>query len=273
MQSRSIVLITVALVLMLGVSDGLYAQFNTASIVGRAADQTGGVLPGVTVTIESPVLLVSQSATTVGTGRYRFAELPVGTYTVTFELSGFKTVVRSDVILTADFTATVNADMELATVAETVTVSGESPVVDVRSTVVKETFDRQRLEEIPTSRDPWVIIEQTPGIVMDRQNVGGNESGPAVRLVDARNKQQSERLVLRRHQHHRHGRFRSQPGVFRLQRLRGDQRLHRRPGRQRANLRHLYQLPGQTGHQRAPRRSVLVPRPQQHAERQHYPCA
>lgn len=177
MQSRSIVLITVALVLMLGVSGGLHAQVSTASIVGRAADQTGGVLPGVTVTITSPVLLVSQSATTVGSGRYRFAELPIGTYTVTFELSGFKTVVRSDVILSAAFTATVNVDMELAQVAETVTVSGESPVIDVRSTVVKETFDRQRLEEIPTSRDPWVIIEQTPGIVMDRQNVGGNESG------------------------------------------------------------------------------------------------
>lgn len=177
MQLRRFTIPVAALVLILGVSGGLYAQLYTAAIDGRVTDQTGAVLPGVNVTITSPVLIRPQMATTTETGAYRFAELPIGTYTITFELAGFQTVIREGIILTAGMTATVNAELGLAQVAETVTVSGESPVVDLRATNVAESFDNQRLENVPTSRDPWVIIEQTPGIVMDRQNVGGNESG------------------------------------------------------------------------------------------------
>jgi len=177
MQHRRFIMGIVTLGLVLGVSAGLFAQVNVGGIDGRVFDQTGAVIPEVTVTITSPVLLAQQTATTGATGAYRFAQLPVGIYTVTFELARFRTVVREGVILTAGTTVTINADLGLAEVAETLTVSTSSPVVDLRATDVTENFSRERLENIPTSRDPWVIVEQSPGIVMDRQNVGGNESG------------------------------------------------------------------------------------------------
>jgi hypothetical protein len=163
------------LALLLGASAS--AQVYTGTIAGKVADQTGGVLPGVTVTLSGPKLLQPQVAVSSETGAFRFADLPVGTYSVACELTGFQTVVRQDLILNAGATVTVNVQLGLAQVAEVVTVSGESPVVDVRETGIPQSFDRARLENIPSARDPWVVIEQTPGMVMDRQNVGGNESG------------------------------------------------------------------------------------------------
>ncbi len=166
-----------ALGLFLGIGAALFAQAYTGSIVGRVQDQTGAVLPGTTVTINSEVLLQPQTALTSETGSYRFAELAIGTYTVTFEMPGFQTLIRENVILQSGATQTINAELALAQVSETVTVSSESPVVDVRETGIPQAFDNERLENIPSARDPWVILEQTPGMLMDRQNVGGNESG------------------------------------------------------------------------------------------------
>ena len=163
--------------LLLIVSVSAFAQVYTGTIAGKVMDQTGAVLPGVTVTLNGPKLLQPQVAIVSATGAYRFADLPVGTYSVTYELSGFQTLVREDLILNAGATVTVNVQLGLAQVTEVITVSGESPVVDVRETGIPQTFDRARLENIPSARDPWVILEQTPGMVMDRQNVGGNESG------------------------------------------------------------------------------------------------
>ncbi len=96
---------------------------------------------------------------------------------MTFEMPGFQTLIRENVILQSGATQTINAELGLAQVSETVTVSSESPVVDVRETGIPQAFDNERLENIPSARDPWVILEQTPGMLMDRQNVGGNESG------------------------------------------------------------------------------------------------
>jgi hypothetical protein len=167
----------VALGLALSVGSTAYAQVYTGTIAGRVTDQTGAVLPGVTVTITSDVLIQPESAVTSETGSYRFAELAIGTYTVTFELPGFQTLIREGIILTAGSTQTINGELGIAELQETITVSGESPVVDVRQTGIPESFENERLENIPTARDPWVILEQTPGMLMDRQNVGGNESG------------------------------------------------------------------------------------------------
>jgi hypothetical protein len=153
------------------------AQVYNASIAGRVVDQSGAALPGVTVTIESPQLLQPQTAITTETGAFRFAELPVGTYNIRFELQGFRPVVREGVQLTAGMTATINPELQLGAISETVTVTGESPIVDVREFGTTYSFDDDRLEGLPTARDPWVILETTPGIVVDRQNIGGNESG------------------------------------------------------------------------------------------------
>jgi hypothetical protein len=169
--------LSVALALIAVTAGTGWTQVYTGSISGRVNDQTGAVLPGVAVTLSSERLLKPQTATTSDTGAYRFTELPVGMYTLTFELPGFQKFVREGIIVNSGANTLVNAQLAISQVAETVTVSGESPVVDVRQTGIPERFDNARLENIPSARDPWVIIEQTPGMVMDRQNVGGNESG------------------------------------------------------------------------------------------------
>jgi hypothetical protein len=150
---------------------------QTGDISGRVADNTGAVLPGVTVTATSPVLITPLTAVTSSTGTYQFPRVPIGTYTVRFELPGFSTLVRENVTVTIGFNATINADLQLSSVQETVTVSGESPIVDTRNTTQKSTFDLNAMQSIPSARDPWVMLERSPSIAMDRINVGGSQSG------------------------------------------------------------------------------------------------
>ena len=165
-----------ALVLVVGVSPVL-GQVQTGDITGKVIDNTGAMLPGVTVTLTGATLIQPQTAMTSETGTYNFPRLPIGTYTVKFELPGFKTVVREDVRLTLGFTAQIDQQLEISTVQETVTVSGESPVVDTKSTAARTTFDLETLQGLPSARDPWVMLERVPNITMDRINVGGNQSG------------------------------------------------------------------------------------------------
>jgi len=153
------------------------AQQQTGEIYGRAADKSGAVLPGATVTVAGPGLITPRVAVTSETGTYRAPELPIGTYSVTFELPGFRTMVMQDIRVTIGFRAQVNAALELSSVQETVTVTGESPIVDTRETGTSTTFNLETMRDIPSARDPWVMLERTPGITMDRANVGGNQSG------------------------------------------------------------------------------------------------
>lgn len=169
-------LLNVVVVVCLSVAAAA-AQTGTGEIFGKAADRTGAILPGVTVTVAGPALLKPQSANTAVSGAYRFPNLPVGLYTVTFELQGFQRVVFQDVRIQAGFNAEVNGRLELSSVEETVTVTGESPIVDTKANTLGTNFGKELLEAIPSARDPWVILEQTPGMVMNVQNVGGNQSG------------------------------------------------------------------------------------------------
>jgi len=153
------------------------AQTGTGEIFGKVLDRTGAVLPGATVTISGDALITPQSTGVSSSGSYRFPNLPIGLYSVAFELAGFKRMVRADVRIQAGFNAEVNGRLELSTVEETVTVTGESPIIDVRSNTLGTNFGKELLEAIPSARDPWVILEQTPGMVMSVQNVGGNASG------------------------------------------------------------------------------------------------
>jgi hypothetical protein len=154
-----------------------YAQQQTGEIFGRAADRSGAVLPGATVTVAGPALIQPRVTTTSETGTYRVPELPIGTYTVTFELPGFRTLAMQDIRITIGFRAQVNAELELSSVQETVTVTGESPLIDTRETGTKSTFDIETLQSIPSARDPWVMLDRAPAIAMDRVNVGGTQSG------------------------------------------------------------------------------------------------
>jgi hypothetical protein len=174
MRFKVIVLALVALCVTSALAS---AQSQTGEIFGKATDASGGVLPGVTVTLTGPVLLQPLIAVTSETGTYQFPRLEIGTYTVRFELTGFRTVVNEGIMVTVGFRAQVNGQMGISTVQETITVTGQSPVVDTKETGTKQTFTNELLQSIPSARDPWVILQQTAGVAMDRENVGGNMSG------------------------------------------------------------------------------------------------
>lgn len=168
-------LVAVALACALGVAAS--AQQQTGEIFGKATDKSGGVLPGATVTVSGPALIQPRVVTTSETGAYRVPELPVGTYNVTFELPGFRSVQFAEVRITIGFRAQINGELELSSIQETVTVTGESPLIDTKSTGTRSSFDLESLQNLPTARDPWVMLEKAPGIAMDRANVGGSQSG------------------------------------------------------------------------------------------------
>src|SRR5439155_332245 len=110
------------------------ASAQTSTIAGTVRDTSGAVLPGVTVEVSSPALIEKvRTATTDGSGQFQITQLRPGTYSVTFTLPGFTVVKRENVELTSDFTATINADMRIGAVQETITVAAESPIVDVAS--------------------------------------------------------------------------------------------------------------------------------------------
>ena len=154
-----------------------WAQSQTGEIFGKVTDQSGAVLPGVTVTLTGPVLLQPLTAVTSGTGTYQFPRLDIGTYSVKFELEGFKTVINEGIKVTVGFSAQVNTQLGVSAIQETVTVTGQSPIVDTKETGTKQTFTLELLQSIPSARDPWVMLQQTAGIAMDRENIGGNMSG------------------------------------------------------------------------------------------------
>ena len=107
-------------------------------------------------------------------GSYRFAQLVAGSYNMTFELGGFQTLVFEDITVVGGSTFEINSTMDIATVAETVTVTGESPVVDVKSTGVSATFDTTQLEDVPSATDMWAVLQQSPGVRMRGYDVGGS---------------------------------------------------------------------------------------------------
>ena len=146
-----------------------------ASISGVVKDSSGAVLPGVTVEAASPALIEKvRSATADGSGQYHIENLRPGTYSLTFTLSGFSTFKREGIELTGTFTATVNAEMKVGAVAETITVAGETPVVDVVNAKQQQTVSGETLEAIPTARLYHSIATLVPGVsVSGSQDVGG----------------------------------------------------------------------------------------------------
>jgi hypothetical protein len=141
-----------------------------SSIAGVVKDTTGAVLPGVTVEAASPALIEKvKTSVTDGTGQFRIVDLRPGTYTVTFALTGFNTVRREGFVLPGDFVATLNADLKVGALEETVTVSGESPVVDVQTAKQQRTLDLNLLQSVPTARGYAAVMLLIPSMV----NSGG----------------------------------------------------------------------------------------------------
>ena len=142
---------------------GVSAQ--TGSIAGSVVDETGGVLPGVTVEAASPAAIEGvRSAVTDGSGLYGIEALRPGTYTVTFILPGFSTFVREGIELTSGFTANVDARMAVGAIEETVTVSGASPVIDVQNVVSQENLSREQLDTLPTNKTYFSYAALTVGM-------------------------------------------------------------------------------------------------------------
>src|SRR6266850_7577388 len=142
-----------ALMMILSVTaSAALAQSGGSSgvIHGTVTDESGGALPGVTATLTSPALQVRQmTAVSDPSGNYRFGELPVGVYTITFELGGFTTFIRNELRLPVGFDAKVDVTMKIGNLEESVTVTGGSPVIDVTTTTKSVTLTTEVLNEIP----------------------------------------------------------------------------------------------------------------------------
>ena len=162
--------------LLFAFTGSAYAQ-GMGSIFGKVTDSSDAVVPGVTVTVTGTGLQLPRVAVTTETGAYQFPNIPIGTYAVTFEIQGFKKATRDNILIVAGFNAQVDQPLAVGDMSEVVTVSAAAPVVDTKRTALGATFDLPTLENIPTARDPWMIVYMAPGIQLGGTNVGGSGSG------------------------------------------------------------------------------------------------
>ena len=165
--------LAVALILACGMP--AFAQIQSGAIGGSVRDEQGGMLPGVTVTAQG--VDATQTFVTDANGEFRFLNLAPGPYKITATLQGFTTMVREDVIVAVGRNVELPLTLKVAAVAETITVTGESPVIDTKSTGTATNFTADELTKIPTSRDPFALMRSVPGVLVDRVNIGGNETG------------------------------------------------------------------------------------------------
>jgi hypothetical protein len=166
---RGVVKTLVLLACAVVVPTGAFAQ---AVIAGTVKDSSGAVLPGVTVEASSPALIEKvRTGISDGTGQYRIEDLRPGTYTATFSLTGFSTFKREGVELTGSFTATINAELKVGALSETVTVTGESPIVDIQSARREMTLNNDILKAIPTVRSYNAMVAIVPGVVTNLNDV------------------------------------------------------------------------------------------------------
>ncbi len=175
-----------------------------SAFTGTVKDPSGSVLPGVTVEAESPVLIERvRSAVTDSNGQYRIVDLRPGVYTLSFSLPGFKQVKMQGLQLETEFTATVNTSLEVGQIEESVTVSGESPVVDTTSAARLQVLNREALDALPTGRAIFSIAQIIPGITLNQPDVGGSRAMQQTYmstrgLTSANNIVQVDGLMIRR---------------------------------------------------------------------------
>ena len=154
-----------AILILLLVPAPLLAQ---ASLTGTVRDASGGILPGVTVETSSPALIErTRTAVTDGTGQYRIVDLRPGTYSLTFSLPGFVTLKREGIELTGSQIISIPAEMKVGGIAETVTVSGESPVVDVQTARREIVLQDRVIQSLPVARAAGALLNITPGLSVD----------------------------------------------------------------------------------------------------------
>ncbi|HEV3216318.1 MAG TPA: carboxypeptidase regulatory-like domain-containing protein [Vicinamibacterales bacterium] len=173
-------LFLIALLGVIAAPAAAHAQGQYGNIHGIVTDQSDAALPGVTVTLSSPALLVEQTKVSDTAGQYRFDQLPVGIYKLTLELTGFQTLVREGLQLPAGFNATVNIQLHIGTVEETVTVSGASPVVDLTSATTSVSVPAAVLaDRLPVTRVMPAVLAVAPGVQSGAPDLGGGNVGTA----------------------------------------------------------------------------------------------
>jgi hypothetical protein len=165
----------VALMSMAGVTAAIAQSVSSGTIEGTVKDESNAVLPGVTVTVTSPQLQVGQLVqVSDSAGSYKFVDLPAGTYRLKAELTGFSSAIREDLRLTVGFNARIDLTLKLGAMEESVTVSGQSPVVDVSSTTASVAFTKEVLDSIPRGRDLQNVFAMAPGVTQAVADVGGS---------------------------------------------------------------------------------------------------
>src|SRR4051812_40489191 len=169
-----------AVIMLAGLLCAVASRANAqgaGGIAGVVRDTSGAVMPGVTVEASSPALIEKvRSVVSDAEGQYKIVDLRPGTYTVTFTLPGFSIVKREGVELSAGFTATINADLKVGGLEETITVSGQSPVVDTQNVVQQKVLTRELLDSVPSSRSNYAAL--TPGASRST-DVGGSNGTDA----------------------------------------------------------------------------------------------
>jgi len=167
-------LILMCLILLVGIFS--FAQ-EYGAIKGKVKDPEGVPLPGVTVTLTGSKI-ATMTTITSEEGNFRFLSLPVARdYTLKFELPGFKTLIREKINISFGRDVVLDIVLEQAAIEEEVTVIGETPVIDTKKTQVGVNISQEMIMSLPTARNPWVIMSLVPGMLIDREDVGGNEAG------------------------------------------------------------------------------------------------
>ncbi|MFN2387305.1 MAG: carboxypeptidase regulatory-like domain-containing protein [Thermoanaerobaculia bacterium] len=170
-----------AAVVFLAVGGVLSAQQLTGTIFGHVEDEQQGRLPGVTVSLTGPTRASAQ--TTDARGEYRFLNLSPGNYALTYDMQGFSKVTKPNVQVAVGQNTQTTATLSLSTVEAAVTVRGETALLETRKVSTGATVTQVEMQSIPTARDPWVVLASVPGVLVDRVNVGGNESGQQSNFV------------------------------------------------------------------------------------------
>ncbi len=214
-------------ILVTGFAMPALAQEQTGNITGRAVDTSGGALPGVTVSITSSNLIGgARTAVTDEQGIYRFTLLPGGIYTVSFNLTGFTNLNIEGVKLSAGATMTINGKLDVASLQESITVTSQSPTIDLESSKVAVNWDQQKLDELPYARSLTGLVSLIPGLYATSLDVGGSSVRHRLRPGRAHVRPRRRRRgQLRRHD--------LGPDLRRLRHLRRSADHHRRQGRGR----------------------------------------
>ena len=202
MNTKRVVGVPLLSGLLLALAPGTAWAQSAGTIAGVVKDATGAVLPGVTVEATSPALIERvRSVVTDGEGLYKVADLRPGTYSVSFTLPGFSIVRREGIDLSAGFTATVNVELRVGALEETITVSGAAPQVDVQNTRQQTVVNRDVMDAIPTGRNPAAFAVLVPGVIaagssgLSGQDQGGSTGDRTVFLIVHGSRSQASPLL------------------------------------------------------------------------------